>query len=334
MAVREFGSVGDTVVHEITLVSPGGATASILTLGAALRDLVVPLADGERRPVVLGYDNVAAYADNPHHLGVMVGRCANRIAGGRFRLDGRDHDLPINDHGCNTLHGGPQGFTRRHWRIVAASDDAVELALVSEDGDQGFPGRLEVRLRYALGEAATLAITATATTDAPTPVNLTNHAYLSLNRAGDCRAHRLRLAADFHTPVDAVLIPTGEVAPVAGNRYDFRRSRPILEDFDDAFVLAGPPGETILAAELIAPDERLRLELETDQPALQLYTAQHLGPHPDATADLPHGRNAGLCLEAQGFVDAPNRRHFPSVILRPGAVYRHATTLRFLAGRG
>ena len=332
MAVSEFGRVGGETVHEITLTSPGGATASIVTLGAALRALAVPLADGTRREVVLGYDTADAYADNAGHLGAMVGRVANRIAGGRFRLDGRDFQLPIDDAGCNTLHGGWGGFTRRNWTVVAASEAAVELALVSEDGEHGFPGRLEVRCRYALTEAATLEVSATATCDAATPVNLTNHAYFTLNEAGDCRAHRLRIAADFYTPVDAVLIPTGEIAPVAGTAFDFRVVRPIGVDHDIAFVLGGAPGEMVVAAEVTAPDGRLRLEVETDQPTLQVYTAQHLGPHPAAASGLAHGRNAGFCLEAQGFVDAPNKRHFPSVTLRPGAVYRHRTHFRFLAG--
>ncbi|MDK9697942.1 MAG: galactose mutarotase [Siculibacillus sp.] len=330
MAVGEFGRVGGETVHEITLRSPGGATASIVTLGAALRALAVPLGGGGMRQVVLGFDTAEAYADNPGHLGAMIGRVANRIAGGRFRLDGRTHDLPINEAG-NTLHGGPGGFTRRNWSIVAASETAVELSLISEDGDQGFPGRLEVRCRYALSDVATLAITATATTDAPTPVNLTNHAYFTMNGAGDCRAHVLRIPSDFYTPVDAVLIPTGEIAPVAGSAYDFRVARPIGVDHDIAFVVAGAPGEMAFAAEVTAPDGRMRLEVATDQPSLQFYTAQHLGPHPAAASGLAHGRNAGFCLEAQGFVDAPNERHFPSVTLRPGAVYRHATTYRFVA---
>ncbi len=331
MAVGEFGRIGGEIVHEITLISPGGATASILTFGAAVRALAVPLTDGERREVVLGYDTAEAYADNSGHLGVMVGRVANRISGGRFRLDGVTHELPIDEAGCNTLHGGPGGFTRRNWTIEAASDAAVDLSLVSEDGDQGFPGRLALRCRYALTDAATLEITATATTDAPTPVNLTNHAYFTLNRAGDCREHLLRIAADFYTPVDDVLIPTGEIAPVAGTTLDFRVARPIAVDHDIAFVLGGAPGEMVGAAEVTAPDGRLRLEVETDQPSLQLYTAPHLGPHPAAASGLVHGPHAGFCLEAQGFVDAPNKRHFPSVTLRPGAVYRHHTRYRFVA---
>lgn len=328
--IRNFGEIDGTPVEEIVLRSTGGATASIVTIGAAIRDLRVPIGDGSRR-VVLGYETIAGYRDNPHHLGVMVGRCANRIGGGRFRLDGREHRLICNEADRTTLHGGPKGFGKRIWRIVEADVDTVELALVSEDGDQGFPGRAEVRCRYRLTEAATLEITASATTDAPTPMNLTNHAYFTLDEGGDCRAHTLRIAADHYTPVDAALIPTGAVAPVAGTPFDFRAARPIGEDYDVPFVLDGAPGEMVEAARVVSPDGRLALEVLTDQPSLQLYTAIHLGPSDLTLTGQRHGRNAGLCLETQGLVDAPNKRHFTSVTLRPGEIYRHATTYRFVA---
>jgi aldose 1-epimerase len=331
MAVRTFGRIGDEIVQEISLGAAGGAMASILTRGASLNGLAVPLGDGEVRPVVLGYADVEALAADTGFVGAMVGRCANRIGGARFRLDGRDHVLSANEAGRTTLHGGADGFARRNWRIEAASDTAVELSLISQDGDQGFPGRVEVHCRYALAGAAELDLTVWATSDAPTPVNLANHAYFTLNRGGDCRDHRLRIAADFHLPVDADLIPTGAVLPVAGTDHDFRRPRRIAADHDMAFVLAGAPGDLVAAAEVVAPDGRLRLEVETDQPSLQLYTGQHLLPTAGAAAGLAHGRNAGFCLETQGFVDAPNKRHFPSVTLRPGAEYRHHTLFRFVA---
>ena len=326
--VREFGRIGEAAVHEIVLRSEAGATASILTIGAAIRALEVPLRDGTRRSVVLGLETAPEYADNPGHLGVMVGRVANRIGGGRFRLDGREVVLPINDGGRNTLHGGPIGFTRRIWRIVGATATTVDLALTSPDGEEGWPGRVEARLRYAL-EGTALAITAEATSDAPTPVNLANHAYLTLSGGDDCRDHLLRIAAEFHTPVDDAMIPTGAVAPVAGTRFDFRAARPIGGDYDINFVLAGAPGEIARAAEVTAPDGRLRLEVETDQPGLQLYTAQWLGEA--VVGGRRVGARGGFCLEAQGLVDAPNKRHFPSVTLRPGATYRHATIYRFVA---
>lgn len=330
MGVGEFGRIGEDTVQEIVIASPGGARASIVTIGAALRDLAVPLVGGGTRHVALGFDDAAGYADNPGHVGVMVGRCANRIAGGRFHLDGRTYDLPINDSGRNTLHGGPQGFTRRIWRLEEATETSVTLSLVSPDGDQGFPGRVDLTCRYALSEAATLSITVTATCDAPTPVNLANHGYFTLSEGADCRDHLLRIAADHYTPADDHLIPTGAVLPVADTAFDFRRARPIGGDYDVNFVLDGAPGETVRAAEATAPDGRLRLEVDTDQPGIQLYTAQHLGPSGAASNGLAHRAHAGFCLETQGFPDAPNKRHFPSVILRPGEVLRTTTTYRFV----
>lgn len=327
--IRDFGEIDGERVREIVLASDGGATASILTVGAAIRDLEVPVRGG-RRKVVLGYDSAEGYRENPSHLGVMVGRCANRIAGGRFRLDGVEHRVLVNESGRTTLHGGPVGFTRRIWSIEDAAADRVVLGLVSDDGDQGFPGRVEVRLTYRLSGAGTLDISATATTDAPTPVNLANHAYLTLNEAGDCRDHLLEIAADLYTPVDEALIPSGAMLPVAGTAFDFRTARPIGGDYDIAFALRGVPGERIVAARATAPDGTLALEVLTDQPSIQLYTAGFLAPSPLAAGGLAHGPHAGFCLEAQGFVDAPNHRNFPSVILRPGEIHRHETTYRLL----
>lgn len=330
MELREFGRTEDGVVHEVRLVSPAGATASIVTLGGCLRDLVVPLRDGTKRRVVLGYEGLDGYRANPSYLGALVGRCANRIGGARFRLGGRDHVLPANE-GANMLHGGPGGFSHRIWRVEDLAPSAVRLSLVSADGDQGFPGEVTVQCTYALTEEATLSITLTATTTAATVVNLTNHAYFTLNDGGDCRDHLLRLHADFHTPVDAGLIPTGAVLPVAGTAFDFLTARPIGGDFDTPFVLAGVPGEVVPAAEVTAPDGRLRLEVETDQPCLQLYTGQHLGETAPPLGGLQHRSHAGFCLEAQGLVDAPNVRHFPSVVLQPGDLYRQTSLYRFRA---
>lgn len=328
MDMREFGRIEDEVVHEVRLVSPGGARASIITYGGCLRDLVVPLGDGTSRRVVLGYDDLDGYRGDPNFLGALVGRCANRIGGARFRLDGREVVLAPNE-GDNQLHGGPRGFSKRIWRIEDLSVDAVRLSLVSADGDQGFPGEVTADCTYRLLDDATLSLTLTATTTAPTVVNLTNHAYFTLNGGGDCRDHRLRVHADFYTPVDARVVPTGAVLPVDGTPFDFRVERPIGADFDVPYVLSGAPGERVPAAEVTAPDGRLRLEVETDQPSLQLYTGHHLGEGAPPLGGIPHRANAGFCLEAQGLVDAPNRRHFPSVTLRPGEVYRQTTLYRF-----
>lgn len=331
MTIHDFGRIGTTPVHEIRLATPSGATASIVTVGAALRDLVVPLADGTPRRVVLGCETLAGYHPNPAHLGAMVGRIANRIGGARFRLDGRDWSLPVNDAGRNCLHGGPDGFTTRVWSIEAASEAAVTLALVSEDGDAGFPGRTLTRVGYALSDPATLTITAETTADRPTPVNIANHAYLTLADGADCRAHRLRIAADAYLAVDETKVPTGAVLPVADSDFDFREARPISGDYDIPLVLSGAPGEITLAAEATAPDGRLRLELSTDQPCLQLYTGQYLGPTDTPLGGIAHVGHAAFCLEAQGLVDAPNQRHFASILAAPGHPARQTTVMRFVA---
>ncbi|MCE1237828.1 MAG: galactose mutarotase [Hyphomicrobiales bacterium] len=328
--IEDFGRLDGEPVREITLRAPSGATASILTFGAVLRDLRVPMRDGAPRPVVLGFDDLASYRDNPGCIGASIGRCANRIGGARFRLDGRDVALLPNEGGRNTLHGGPIGFGRRLWRIEEASETMVDLALTSPDGEEGWPGRVEARCRYALEGEATLTVDYSATCDAPTPVNLTNHAYFNLG-GGSSLAHRLRLHADLYTPVDEALVPTGAILPVAGTPFDFRTMRPIERDYDIAFVLAGAPGERVPAAEALSPDGRLRLDVATGEPVVQLYTAGFLGESARASSGLPHGGHAGFCLETHGFVDAPNHRHFPSVVLRPGERRRQTTVFAFTA---
>ncbi|NLH79871.1 MAG: galactose mutarotase [Phyllobacteriaceae bacterium] len=328
MRIGDFGRIDGETVHEITLSSPSGAGASILTYGAILRDLRMPAADGTIRPVVLGFDDLDGYRDNPGYLGTTVGRCANRIGGARFRLDGREIALEPNEGGRNTLHGGRLGFGRRTWTLDEATETSVTLSLASPDGEEGWPGRVEVTCRYDL-DGTELSITTTATCDAPTPVNLTNHSYFNLG-AADCRDHLLRLGGRFFLPTDDGLIPTGAVLPVEGTRNDFRDERRIGEDYDTGFVLAGAPGEAVVAAEARAPDGSLRMIVTTDEPMVQLYTATHL-PASTHAAALPHGSHAGFCLETQGLTDAPNKRHFASVLLRPGEVRVRRTSFRFEA---
>jgi len=330
MDIREFGRIGDEVVHEVRLATSSGASAAFLTLGALLRDLVVPLGDGTERHVVLGHPTIDGYVANPCYLGVIAGRVANRIGGGRFRLGGRLHETPRNESGVTTLHGGTVGFSQRVWSIAGGDESHVEFALVSEDGDQGFPGRLDVRCRYELRDPAELLITLIATCDAPTPVSLTNHAYFTLDEGGDCRDHLLEIAADFYTPVDAQLVPTGEILSVAGTPFDFREERRIDGDYDINFALRGEPGALIEAVRVSAPDRRLAMVMETNQPGVQLYNAHGLAsPHPGLDGRPLRARSA-ICLEAQGFPDAPNRRHFPSITLTPGETYRHETRYRFV----
>ncbi len=249
--------------------------------------------------------------------GCTIGRYANRIANGRFTLDGRTYRLATNENG-NTLHGGPDGFSKRTWRVVGNSGAVATFALTSPDGDQGFPGRLECRVTYAFDASATLRIHYTATTDAPTVLNLTNHVYLNLSAGASASiaSHFTRIDASAYTPVDAALIPTGAIAPVESTAYDFRIRRAIgPERVDVNLALDDWTGELRAVAWLDHPQSGRTLELATDQPGVQLFT----------------GKPEGVALETQHFPDAPNHPNFRSTVLRPGQTFSSTTSLRFAA---
>jgi aldose 1-epimerase len=327
--VRRFGEVDGKAVDEILLVNGAGATASILTWGATVRDLRVPVGGGLRR-VVLGYRDMDAYAENPSYLGTTAGRYANRTHEGRFVLGGLEYQLPLNEGGRTHLHGGVVGFSRRPWTVVERTDDSVTLRLVSEDGDQGYPGEVVAECRYILAEPAALRIEFSATTDAPTYVSLAHHSYFTLG--GDVRDHRLCLNAPFYTPVDEDKIPTGEIRTVAGTTYDFGALRRIGDaGYDHNFVLAGEPGTLRRGARLEAPDGSLAMELFTTEPAVQFYDGHMLSELAQPIDDQVHAPYAGLCLEPQRFPDAPNHPHFPSALLMPGDTYTQVTEYRFVS---
>ncbi len=336
MSVSIFGTVDGVDVQEITLGNAAGTTASILTWGAVLRDLVVATAGGPRQRVVLGLNSLDDYRAHSPHFGATPGRFANRIAGGRFTLDGHAHQLPLNDHGKNCLHGGPHGFGKRPWTIAEVREDSVLLRLESGDGDSGFPGALEAFCRYQLGEPATLRVDLTATCDAPTIVNLAHHSYFNLDGGADILDHEVMLAAAFRTPTDADLIPTGEVASVAGTPYDFRTPRPVRDPsgttYDTNFVIATTPDPATglaHAATIRSRKNDLALELHTNQPAVQFYDAAKLDCPAAGLGGARYGAHGGLCLEAQLYPDAPNHRHFPSSVLRPGERYHQRSEYRF-----
>lgn len=328
--------------QRLTLEAPA-LRATILTLGGVIERLEVPDRDGRFANVALGLRAPADYAAQGPYFGALIGRYANRIAGGRFALDGREHRLAINDE-PNSLHGGAQGFDKRIWSIAARDPQRLELALASPDGEEGYPGTLRVRVTYATEGDGTLRIDYAAEADAPTVVNLTNHSYWNLAGEGSGTAldHELEIAADHFTPVDATLIPTGELRPVEGTPFDFRAPRPIgarirAEDaqlligrgYDHNWVLRGGPGP---AARLRDPGSGRVLEVLTDQPGLQFYSGNLL----DGTLVGPGGQiyrsGDGVALETQHFPDSPNQPRFPSTVLRPGEVFRSITRLRFSAG--
>ncbi|MDL4820089.1 aldose epimerase family protein [Actinomadura opuntiae] len=297
----------------------GRLRAAVLTYGATLQRLRV--ADGT--DVVLGLPTLQDYLHRSRYFGAVVGRYGNRIARGRFTLDGTEYRLARND-GEHSLHGGVRGFDKRVWRVESAGPEEVELSLVSPDGEEGYPGELRARVRYVLdGDALRLEYRAAA--DAPTVLNLTNHSYFNLAGSGDVRRHVVMLEADRYLPVDEGKIPTGELAPVAGTPFDF--TAPTRVDarrdgrYDHCFVLRGRVTVT-------DPASGRSMEVTTTEPGVQFYTGHML----DGVA-TPFGPFAGLCLETQRFPDAPNRPAFPSAVLRPGEEHRSATTYRFSHAR-
>jgi len=322
----------DESIEVIDLVSPDGTAASVLTWGATLHDLRVPTANGASRRVVHGYRNLDNYRANPFHMGATAGRNANRIAGARFVLDGATYQLERNDANTNNLHGGSRGFGRRQWTTRGRTGNAVELVLVSPAGDQGFPGEVTTVCRYELVAGPALRVTMTATTTEPTIVNLTHHSYFTLSEGGDCRKHTLWLDADRYTPTDETLIPTGELRAVADTPFDFRFPREIGAagvDLDTNFALNGDGDPTRPVARLVSPAGDLTMEVATNQPGLQVYTAVHLSETDEGLGGCRHGSRSAVCLETQAYPDAPNKPHFPQTVLRPGETYRHVVEYRF-----
>ena len=275
--------------------------------------LLAPDRHGRVANVVIGFDTAQAYRPNPRYLGAIVGRCANRIGNARFTLDGTTYRLAANV-GTNHLHGGVKGFDQRVWRAASGASE-LELRYRSPDGEEGYPGTLDVRVTYTLTERNELLVEYFATTDKATPVNLTQHSYFNLAGAGDVLGHVLQIDADAITPVDENLIPTGEIMPVAGTEFDFRSPMAIGARrgglYDHNFVLRREGGGG--SARVIEPVSGRTLTVRTTEPAVQLYT----------------GYRPGLCLETQHFPDAPNRPDFPSTIVRPGESYDSRTVFEF-----
>ncbi|MCF6378002.1 galactose mutarotase [Nocardioides KLBMP 9356] len=300
-------------VRLLTIGSEPGPVVEVLTLGAAVHRLLV---DG--RDVVLGHADVAERLASPDYVGATIGRYANRIAGGRFSLGGTTVQLAANDRG-NNLHGGPEGFDVQVWDVVSHSDDAVELALVSPDGDQGFPGTVTARVRYAVS-GDTVTVELSATTDATTVVGMTQHSYFNLDGEGSIDEHGLVVEADEYTPVDDTAIPLGEHAPVAGTPFDLRSPAPLRASIDHNYVVRGSGLRR--HASLSSPRTGATVEVWSDQPGLQVYTG-------DGFDGSVHVRRAGVALEPQVFPDSPNHPEWPSPVLEPGETYRSVIEWRF-----
>lgn len=333
MSIRNFGRVGDEDIVEVSLANSAGVTLKLLSWGATVRSLEVPAA-GVAREVILGFESIDGYLANRAHFGAIAGRVANRISNARFVLDGREYRLIANGLGKHTLHGGggPYAFGERNWRLAAHDAESATFTLYSPPGDGGFPGGLEVFATYRLEQGLNVSLGIEARTDAATILNLAQHSYFNLAGGGDVLDHQLQIEADFYTPTDAELIPTGEVLKVEGSRFDFRKTRPIRfgaphVPYDGNFALRGQAGVLRRAATLSVPD--LRLDVWTTEPGLQIYDAGGLNVSSPGIAGRQYAKHAGFCLECQNFPDAPNRSHFPSAVLRPGQVYRQRTEWRF-----
>jgi aldose 1-epimerase len=328
--VSDAGTLPDgRPVRRVVIGAPPGPVLTLLDLGARVQALEVECGDGVRRDVVLGPASPAGYLDATDYLGATVGRYANRIAHGRFPLGDVEVAVATNDRG-NQLHGGPDGFDRRLWQVAEHSETSARFTLQSPDGDQGFPGSMHVEARFEVS-GSEVRIGLVATTDAPTVVNLTNHAYFNLDGSGTVHDHELTVEADEFTPVDRTGIPLDGPAPVAGTPFDFHaatRIGPAVRSDDEQIRSAGGIDHNYVlrgsglrrAAVLASRRTGTTLELRTDQPGLQVYTGNSLTP-----------QGAGIALEPQLFPDTPNRPEFGSAVLRPGETYRSTLVWSFSA---
>ena len=334
---EDYGQLDGESVRAVTLES-GDFRARLITYGARLTELWVPDRHGQQADIVLGHDTLDDYVASKAYFGATVGRYGNRIAKGRFRLDGRDIQLDVNE-GANHLHGGTQGFDRKIWTIGELTASSVTFRATSEEGEMGYPGRVGMTATYELTEGG-LRILMTAETDAPTVFNMVHHSYFNLAGEGDVLAQEMRLAAPFYTPVDAELLATGAILPVEGTPFDFTVPKPIGRDiadapggkgFDHNWCLAGA-GEALRdCAEIRDPASGRRMKLRTNEPGVQVYTGGYLTesmPGKRGQTQRPYG---GFTLETQKFPGSPNHPQFPSSVLRPGESYRHEMVFTFSA---
>ena len=339
-----FGKLPDGAEVDLyTLSNAHSVTVKIMTYGGIITSLKAPDRRGKPGEVQLGFDTLDEYLKGHPYFGALCGRVANRIAGGRFSIDGKSYQLATNN-GPNHLHGGEKGFDKKIWKARPIEEKdrvGVELSYVSPDGEEGYPGKLSTTVVYSLNDKNELTIDYKAQSDKPTPINLTNHTYWNLTDGGksDVLAERLTLNADRYLPVDETMIPTGEIKPVRGTPMDFTRETAIGErieqvggepgGYDHCYVLNKKPGETLsLAARLVDPASGRVMEVFTTEPAIQLYTGNFL----DGTLHsrgATFGQRHAVCLETQHYPDSINQPKFPSTLLKPGQTYRHTTVHRF-----
>lgn len=347
MGPEPFGTAPDgTPVEIYTLRNKAGVEARICTYGGIVVSLKVPDRSGILGDVVLGYDSLDGYLKSSPYFGCLVGRYGNRIAKGQFSLDGVRYTLATNN-GPNHLHGGVQGFDKRVWKASATSSGEgprLELTYVSPDGEEGFPGTLSVKAVYTLTADNGLRLDYEATTDKPTVLNLTQHSYFNLAGKGDILGHDVQIDADRFTPVDATLIPTGELKPVVGTPFDFRKPTAIGArihqadeqltfggGYDHNWVISKPSGQFAVQARVYEPTTGRILEVLSTEPGLQFYCGNFLDGTLTGKGGWVYGHRHGFCMEPQHFPDSPNQPLFPSVVLRPGRTFRSTILYRFSA---
>jgi aldose 1-epimerase len=346
--MNKFGDMPDgTVVNLYTLTNRSGMQVSITNYGGRIVSILAPDRSGRMGDVVLGFDDLAGYLSPNPYFGALIGRYANRIGNARLRLDGKEYKLAAND-GPNSLHGGLVGFDKKVWtaKDLDGNHPALELAYVSPDGEEGYPGRLSVKVVYTLTDSNELRIDYTATTKKDTVLNLTNHSYFNLSGegSGDILKTSMMINASHYTPIDAHLIPTGEIASVEGTPLDFRKSTPIgarinadfeqltlAKGYDHDFVLDRPAGNhgLIVAARAVDHESGRALEVLTTQPGIQLYTGNFLDGTIHGKGGHVYGFRSAFCLETQHFPDSPNKPNFPTTELKPGQTLHESTVFKF-----
>jgi aldose 1-epimerase len=336
---RSFGLLDGQPVTQYTLANSNGMQVSIINYGGTVTNILVPDRDKKMGDVVLGFDSLPGYLQktNPY-FGCLVGRYANRIDKGKFTIDGKAYQLPLNDHGLNTLHGGVKGFDKVVWQATKLSDSSLQLTYTSKDGEEGFPGNLKAVVVYTLTAANELKIAYSATTDQPTPVNLTNHSYFNLSAGKEPTIlnHELWINANQFTEVNEQLIPTGKSPDVKGGPMDFTAAKPIGRDiaavkggYDHNWLLNKKANGLEKAVTLYDPASGRQLEVFTTEPGIQFYTGNFLDSTLKGKNNWVYAQHAALCLETQHYPDSPNQPSFPGTILKPGETYTHTTVFRF-----
>jgi len=334
-----FGKLPDgRAVDLFTLTNANGLIAKVTNYGTIITELHVPDRTGTFADVVLGFDNLEQYLKGHPFFGCIVGRVANRIAKGKFVLDGKPYALAVND-GPNHLHGGVNGFDKVLWTAQVLPGAAVKFSYVSEDGEEGYPGQLKTEVTISLSDANELVLDYVAKTDKSTIINLTNHSYFNLAGKGSILGHELMISAAYYTPTDATSIPTGELKPVKTTPLDFTTARPIglrigevqgnPPGYDHNFVINRAGKGLALAARVYEPSSGRTMEVHTTQPGMQFYTGNHLDGTLTGKGGIVYHRHHGFCLETQHYPDSINHPGFPSTTLRPGQLYHHTTTYKF-----